>query len=453
MLLLTIGAVFVLFIASYLIFDKDLFAPPTIVALTFLFGCLCCFYNEKTWGLVFSVKSLGLISAGILSTMIGGLIGVYLSSLPKVGVYSFAREKNEPQEIYINPFKTWAVLAFQTVTIALVFLHIRRVTGFSSWGLAVAKYKLITGLQADVNDSSVYMPFITRNMNEVSRLCAVVYAYIIGNNLVAARRKISLNWLPVIVYTVLSFMQGGRSNLIRLWLVVLVTAYTIHKRSVGWINNKQTKKVIRRMSLSVIGIGALFAGARELVGRTVDSDPLYYVTFYAGSPIAVLNQVWEAPINKPEIFGQRILFYLNQTTRVLFGFPERYSFYYNYMRSPNGSHIGNAPTAFRPAFVEFGPVGFFVFFVACGAFFTLLYCKCRKKRGRGPFDFRLLIYAYIAYTFFMYFYSTFFDFLSHVFIKYMIEMYLIKWALTDVELRHRARVTFNLKNRRIKQFR
>ena len=112
------------------------------------------------------------------------------------------------------------------------------------------------------------------------------------------------------------------------------------------------------------------------------------------------------------------------------------------MRSPNGSHIGNAPTAFRPAYVEFGPWGFFLFFIACGAFFTFLYCKCREKKSDNPIDFRLLLYAYISYTFLMYFYSTFFDFLSHIFIKYMIELLIIRWALVGWQFKQRVQITF-----------
>ncbi|MBR0143807.1 MAG: oligosaccharide repeat unit polymerase [Clostridia bacterium] len=452
MLLITIGVVFLLFVVSYLIFDKDLLAPPTVVALTFLFGCLCCLYNENTWGLNFSLDSMELISAGIVATMLGGIVGVILSNRPKLTTYSFFHGISKPEEIEVHPLKTWIVIAFQLVTVVLVFNHICRVTGYSSWGLAVAKYKLITGYQADVNDTSTYMSFLTRNMNEASRLIAFVYAYIIGNNLVASKKKISINWIPVVVYTILSFMQGGRANLVRLWLVVLITAYTVHKRSVGWVNNKATKRVIRIIALSVIAVGILFSGVRGIVGRTADSNLLDYVTFYAGSPIAVLNQVWEAPVTQPAVFGERILYYFNQTTRVLFGVPERYTFYYRYMQSPNGSHIGNAPTAFRPAFVEFGPVGFLLFFIACGAFFTYLYCKCRQKRGNSSFDFRLLVYSYISYTFMMYFYSTFFDFLSHLFIKYLIEMYLIKWFLVGWQIKPDIRVLVSKRTRSSNQF-
>ena len=437
MLLLTIAVVFVLFVISYMIFDKDLLAPPTVVSLVFLFSCLCALYNEERWGMVFSSKSLGIIAAGIIATIIGGMIGAFLYNLRRGGSFSFLHTKTEAQLINVSGEKTFLVIVFQVVTIILIITHILRVTELSNWISAITTYRGIVTRTAENNDYS--MSILTKNMAEFSRSAGIVYAYIVGNNLVAAKKKISLIWVPVLLYTATTFLLGDRSNMIRLWVVALVTAYTIHRRSVGWERSRETVKIIRRMAISVVAIGVIFVGFRGIVGRTEKSDPFYYLTFYAGSPIAVLNQVWDSAIVKPAVFGQRILFYFNQSTTALFGFPGKYVFYYPYFYSSGGAFIGNAPTAFRPAFVEFGFWGFFLFFVIMGAFFTVFYCKCRERKGRSPIDMRLLIYAYVAYVFFMYFYSTFFDFLSHVFIKYVIEFLVIRWALFDLQIAKRAK--------------
>lgn len=447
MLLFTILIISVLFIVSYLIFDKDLLAPPTVVALVFLFACFCCFYNEVNWGLEFSYKSTELIVSGIIATMIGGIIGVCFSNFPKLTSMSFSHEKSEPQEIHVNSIKTIIVIIFQIITLVMLFIHISNLTGYTDWMSAVARYRVLTGRLADVNDLSIRMPRLTRNMVQTSMLIGIIYAYIVGNNLIASRKKLSLNWAPIFLCITTTFMQSDRSNVIRLWVVILVTAYTIHMRKVGWRKSRETKKIIKVMALSIIAVGVVFVGAREIVGRSSDLDPLAYVTFYAGSPIAVLNQVWEKPIMKPDVFGQRILFYLNQSTTALFGWPGAYNFYSPFFKSPSGAHIGNASTVFRTAYVEFGLVGFYVALICFGAFFTFLYCRCRKKSGNSPIDFNLLIYAYIAYVFFMYFYSAFFDFLSHVFIKYIIELLFIRWALVGGHFKQRLHVTFGGKDR------
>lgn len=441
MLPVTIAIIGLLFIISYIIFDKDLLAPPTAVALVFLFGLFCTFYNEKRWGLNFSPKSTGLIAAGVIATMIGGLIGVCLSSFPRTTTFSFSHKVIEAKEIKISPLKTYIIIAFQLVALYLIFLHVRRVSGFSSWLLAVARYRELTGRLADVNNLSIQMPILTKNIVQVSKMSGIIYAYIVGNNLVASKKKISINWIPVIVYSITTFLQGDRSNMIREWVVILVVAYTIQRRSVGWRKSRKTRKVIRLMAVSIVLMGFLFSGIRELVGRDSGLDPLYYVTFYAGTPIAILDQLWTAPITKPAIFGQRTFFYLNQTTTAFFGWPGNYNFYYDFFRSPNGSVIGNAPTAFRPAYVEFGFFGFFLIMMLFGVFYMILYCKCREPAGDNPIDFRLMMYGYIAYVFLMYFYSTFFDFLSHVYIKFMIELLLIRWFLVGWQFKKRVRVT------------
>ena len=443
MLLITLGLVGLLFIVSYRIFDKDLLAPPTVVALSFFFGTLCCLYNEIEWGLDFSPKSTLLISCGILSTMVGGVIGVFLSHIPNRMSLSFIHDKVEPQEIRVNKMRTVCVIAFQIIALFMLYIHIRDLTGYSDWMVAVATYRVLTGRLADVDDLSIRMPILTRNITQISGLLGIVYAYIVGNNLIASKKKLTMNWIPIILYTITTFMQGDRSNMLRLWVVGLVTAYTIHRRKVGWCRSKETNEIIRKMIISIVAIGVIFFVFKEIVGRESELGLLDYVTFYGGSPIAVLNQIWEEPIVSPDIFGQRTLFYFNQSLTAIIGWPGAYNFYYPFFTSANGTFIGNAPTAFRPAFVELGLFGFIVAMVGFGIFFTFLYCRCRKKRGDSPIDIHLLVYAYVAYVFFMYFYSTFFDFLSHVFIKYIIEMLIIRWLLVGWQIKVKFRTPFS----------
>ncbi len=442
MLVLTILVVAILFYVSYLIFDKDLLAPPTVVALTFLFGSLCALYCNATWEIDFSEKSLGLITAGIIATMLGGVIGVILSNHRGGGSFTFSHMTIEPVGIYVSPVKTWLVIAFQALGIFLLFTHIRQLTGYSNWYLAVERYRFLKKAATDSEALTLRIPFLTRNIMEFSNLLGVVYAYIIGNNIVSKKKKQALNCIPLVLYSLTTFLKNDRASSIRLVLVVLVTAYTIQRRSVGWRKSRATSKIIRGMAISIVAVAVVFFMSQKLVGKKSDWDPLYYVAFYAGSPIAVLDQLWSGPIVRPDVFGQRMLYSFNQSTTALFGWPGRYSFYYDYMYSPNGSLIGNAPTSFRPAYMEFGFWGFLLFFVIFGAFFTLLYCKCRIKKGSNPIDFRLLIYAYISYVFFMYFYSTFFDFLSHKFIKFIIELLIIRWALVGWQFKKHITFTF-----------
>ena len=440
MLRLTIVLILALLIVSFLIFDRDILAPPTVVALVFLFASFCTLYNEGKWGIEFSPRTMLLITSAIIATIAGGMIGVILSNYfclreSLEGFFSFSYKKDEPERIYINSIKTSVVIVFQIVTILLIIVHIRRVTGLSDLMKAIHRYREAMTSRGDVASVSVGLPILTRNMAQISKMTGIVYAYIIGNNLIAEKRFLSLNWLPVILYSLTTFVQGDRSQMIRLWLTILIVTYTIYKRSIGWKKSWGTMKVALGMAVSVGVVGYLFSSIRQFVGRDSSADPLYYLTFYAGSPIAVLDQLWRSPIPKPEIWGRKTFYYLNQSLTVLFGWPGRYSYYSPDFTSPSGAALGNAPTALRDPYVEFGFWGFIILMTGFGLFYTLLYCKCRARRGNRQIDFHLLLYTFIAYTYYMYFYASFNEYLSHIFIKYAIELWLIRWVLVGWQFR------------------
>ena len=54
MLLVTVIILVIFTLLSFVIFDRDIFAPPTVVSLGLLFSSLCAFYNEKKWALDYS---------------------------------------------------------------------------------------------------------------------------------------------------------------------------------------------------------------------------------------------------------------------------------------------------------------------------------------------------------------------------------------------------------------
>ena len=430
MLGLTIVIVAALFILAFYIFDKDFFAPASAVALVFLFGLFCTFYNEEKWGLNFSGKTTLLIVTTIICFIIGGMAAVFILRLSKGGQSPLVHDVYAAEVIPISTVRTLIVIMIQVVAFFLVFKHVQQVSGSSNWLVAVTRYRELTGHLADLNDSTIKMSILTKNMLQLSFMIGLVYSYIVGNNLVASKKKISIDWIPILMYALTTFIRGDRSNMIRLWLTVLLTAYTVKKRSVGWKSSREMRKMVRNIAVSVLIVGVVFVAVRRLAGRTSTKDPFYYVTFYAGAPIAVLDQIWVNPFPKPDLFGKQTFFYTYDTIRFLTKWPAKYSFYSVFINSPNGTSIGNARTALRDPYTEFGYGGFIVYMLLMGFFYALVYCGIRKKRGKGPIDIHLLIYTYIAYTYFMYFYSMFNQFISHVFIKYIIEWVLIIWALT-----------------------
>lgn len=450
MLLVTVGILLVFTIISFVIFDRDFLAPPTVVSLGLLFSSLCALYNEEKWALDYSATTTGVIIVGIGTFIIGGLIGVLLSNLFKLKKISFSHKTYEVTPIHVGALKTIIVVLFQLVVIAMLLREVSRITGGGSYLEMVAKYRLLTGFQQDMDDLTLRFPWLLRQFLEMNFAFGLIYIYVIGNNIAAKSKGILLNWLPVVLCSIITFMQGYRSDMLRLWVALLVISYTLRKRSLGWKNNRDTRKMIRRMALSVIGIAILFVALRSFVGRSeTDWDPIFYLTHYAGSPIAALDLFLKDPIAPSGIWGKECFYNLNLIMSTWFNKPElRYNFYKEFRKSPSGLIIGNVYTALRPPYYDFGGIGgLALYMLTFGIFFTFLYCKNRDKHGRGEVDFGLLLYSYLAYTFFLYFYNLYNNFVSFGFFKFIVELLIVRWLIVNFKYKSRFHVSISNKRK------
>ena len=431
MLLYTIGILAILIIISFAIFDRDIFAPPTVVSLVFLFGALCTFYNEERWQLDFSYGTMMLVVMGVVSFIAGGAAAVFLSNLKRQGSRGFAHETCAVEYLDISKFKTLLVILFQLLTIVMLVIQLRRITGGGSWKEVVAIFRGRKSLDPEQN--TLKLSWMLKQFISVSFYIALFYAYIVGNNIAVGKRQPIINWLPVILSSSMSIMQGYRSDILRYWIAILVVAYMLKKRSIGWKHGKSSRKMIRAMALSVVCIAVLFVAARGLVGRSSTKDPFYYLTFYAGCPLAAFDVFVKKQIEPSDIWGKETFYNLNQNIGSLLHKPElRYRFFHEFSRSPNGTSIGNVYTALRAPYYDFGKTGMIIFMFVMGAFFTFFYLKVRKRNGKSQIDMWLLIYSYVAYTFFMYFYNCYNTFISLSIVKAAVLFMLFRWFFLKV---------------------
>ena len=141
MLLITIGALILITISSFAIFDRDIFAPPTIVCLGLLFGARCAYYNEANWELDFSANTLWIVLAALASFMLGGIFAFTLHNIRHLDHASFGYMVSNAEPIEIEKVKTLLAVAFQFFAIVLLFVSMRRMTGGSSWNSIVSFYR------------------------------------------------------------------------------------------------------------------------------------------------------------------------------------------------------------------------------------------------------------------------------------------------------------------------
>lgn len=439
MLLLTIGLLLCLFLFSYKVFDKDLFAPPSVVCMSFLFSTLCAFYNEDTWALDFSGKTTLVMVIGIGSFVLGGILAVFLANSGKFQQFGFSHQVTPVQYINIERWKVVAVIVFQVLLILMLYRELMQKVGFVgiSWAEVMQVYRH-ESMQMVGQDYATKLSFLLRQGISINEAVVFLFCYVVGNNLASKHKSPLMYWFPVVLGCIVTFMRGFRADMLRYWVAIIVVWYTLYKRSVGWEYSKEIYTMVRKMLLSVLVIAIVFASVRVIVGRKGlgnEWDTLYYVTFYGGCSVAAFDLFLKEPNNEnpDDIWGKETFYYLNQSIGAWLRMPEyRYSIAdKGFQKSNNGTYVGNVYTALRHPIADFGYGGLPVVMFSMGTFFTFFYCKVRKKNGLNKIDLSLLAYSYCAYTFFLYFFSAYYFFISTTFVKTIILWYILRWFLTS----------------------
>lgn len=443
MLLLTVVLLLVLLLISYKIFDNDLFAPSAIVCLSFLFSSLCALYNEKTWALDFSGETTFVLIVGVGTFLLGGIFSVFLFRRKGINRLSFNHLILPVQDINIEKWKILSVIIFQVCLITMIYREMSQNVGFigMAWAEVMQMYRH-ESMHMVGQDYAMKLSFLTSQCISINDAFVFLFSYIVGNNLATKKKGLFLYWLPIVLGCVIIFMQGYRAGMLRYWIAILIVWYIIHMRSIGWKRSKETRKIFRKMLVSVVFIGLVFSSVRAFVGRSGSGnewDPLYYVSFYGGCPVAALDIYLKNPdVGVSKIWGQRTFYYLNQSIGVWFGIPEmRYNLirddlaHGDFAISPNGTYVGNVYTTFRALIEDFGYAGIPVVMFTMGSFFTFFYFKIRNSHKTQIIDFSLLCYSYCAYTYFLYFFATYYFFLSTAFVKIVMFWFVMRWFLTS----------------------
>ena len=435
MLLLTVVLLIVLLWISYNIFDRDLFAPPTMVCITFVFSTLCALYNETKWALDFSFQTTLVLLTGIGTFLLGGIIGVFLANGRKMNRFSFSHQVYPAQFIDISKVRILMVIAFQLTILVLLYRHMTQTVGFIglSWADIMSIYRQ-QSMHTLADDMTMRIPWLLSQSLVLCNDISMIFCYIVGNNLATKKKFSFIYWIPVILGMVLILMRGYRGGVINLWIAILIVWYTIQRRSDGWKYSQNASMMIRKMAVSVLVLMVLFSGVRELVGREkTETSALDYVTFYGGCSIAALDQYLRDPYdNNPyNIWGKETFYFLNQNLLAWRGITEQRTFFAErgWAVTNNGTVVGNVYTAMRQPIEDFGYIGLPIVMSVMGCFYAFFYCKTRIKHGTGKIDFSLLVYSSCAHSFFVYFFSTYYTFISTTFIKELIFWKISLWFL------------------------
>lgn len=410
----------VILLFSLYIFHYDILSPSVIVCSAYVLSILSAIINIDSWGVSLNYNTFYVIVGGMLLFMSVNLIIEY-----------YHKHNDHPfvstifKIISIQKYKTIIVCALQIIVAFVYAKEVRKISSqYGSFNDFSSMMNIFRNTVSYGNQASI--PTIVNQFVKVSFVSALIYEYVIINNLVAGLKtnKMKIYFFPIIIYVFQSILTGARSNLLILAGAAAIYFNVQWHRKYGWyamINFKTILKVIA-------GIILLFCGfyiSKSLVGRFDNSDIITYMTTYTGGSIQLLDMYLENPINNSGIWGKETFYGLIDLIQKL-GLTKT-SEYIKHLefRKSNGVIIGNVYTAYRLYINDFGIIGMIILQTIFAFIYCYIYKKIKNKIINKQVDYLLLVYGLLAYALFIHSIND--NFFSSVFsLNYMTLFILLK---------------------------
>lgn len=434
----------ILFLTSYILLDRDLFAPAVIICMVYIVSILSACVNVNVWKIDLHFNTFLIIVFGTIIFIIANVLVNYCISIKLKKTKNRNYEcKKQINLMYINIrlFKTILVCMFQLFTAITYYNAVKNITGrygnYQSFSDLMMAYRSIASYSTELSVSTGI-----NQMVKVSYACAAVYLYIFINNMVVVDKNKNskqnyINLVPIIIYGVQIILTGGRFNLLILICGAIIIYNMLWHKKYGWHKNFKIKTLVK----CIIGLILVFSGfyfLKSAVGRNSEKDFITYITAYSGGSIQLFDMYMQDPIEKSNIWGKETFYALNMFLQKIGLIKSEAYIQHLEFRSSNGIMIGNVYTAYRRYIQDFGIVGMFILQFLFSLFYSLFYNYIKNKKVRNKLDYSLLVYAFISFPLFMhsindYFYS------NIISINYL-TIFVLFWIMSYLVIRIKFRV-------------
>ena len=384
----------VIVIINLQLFKHDIFSPATISSIMFLIATLFALYCATYWDLILSSLTVQVIVVGLLFMTIGEFLG------DKLGTIFTVKSPIKKTTLIVVSKKVKVSVTICVVIMTILYAVNAYHVGLLNGGTGANAFAYMKSSYA--SNSSIRMNPIIRQGFKFIMASAYIACFILANNYLILKQRLKENMTYVIIIVcsiAVTIFSGSRTEIIRV-ISALFLDYSILLQ----INNK--KKTIRSgliikkilpVVLIIILIAFLSRQVVKVAGTATSqgSSLIYYLAYYVGSPIAVLNNKISMAFSKESIF-------MGATT----GVP-------NFVYLGNLDYGGNVGTILQPSLFKYGLIGMAIFILIIYFFGGLLYSriKCSLQTGHSLF---ILLFSSWYYLFTMSYYDDIVSQLSFV---------------------------------------
>jgi oligosaccharide repeat unit polymerase len=279
------------------IFKNDILSPSTISSITFFVATLFALYCADVWEITISTRTNVVITAGLITMTIGEYIGRKVRlSVKRKSAYSTNTDMGIPT-IFVKQDMKNLFMVSVIACMGLYTINAYRV-GLINGG---------TGLNAFAYMKNAYMTSVGSTMNPIIRQgykvvmsAAYISCFIFTNNCLVRHDGLKKNWQYIVMIAcgfIITIVAGARTEILRIVSALLLDYTLLWRLNAGGNSrvNKQSSKVVIRKAVPLILLVTVIAYISRAIVKTsnvattsIDSI-VYYMAYYIGSPIAVLN--------------------------------------------------------------------------------------------------------------------------------------------------------------------
>lgn len=400
-----------LLIVLLMLYRGDILDPSIIIVSTFLFSSLCALYSIDLWKMALSWTTYWVIFGGILVFCLGGAF-IRLCG----GVLHKQNKKRQINFIVIEKDKL-GIFMMATIAIAIIYAYFifkiaRQAGANGSWSIIMNVYRTTTS--HSLSEDSI--PTIVTYLFRLCIMGGYIILYVLVNNYLITKRIDKGLLVSLLTILGISLLSGGRTDIMRFICAGITLYFVLYHRFKGWIfrfKPRQAGKII----IGILALAVLFYLLKGAVGRLNQTTLFYYISYYVGGSIELLDLFIKDPPLSSDVFGKETFYGIYSFIGPKTGNSDWIYTIHKEFRTSNGILIGNVYTMFRSYLYDFGSGGMVILVFLFSMIVSLWYMKIRtnKKKNCRTIDVSLLIYAFLSHTIFMSFfaeefYVTFFSF-------------------------------------------
>jgi len=296
---------------------------------------------------------------------------------------------------YINISNSKLIICIiLTVITATIFIYnvlklAKSYGGYDNYAEMMSNYRSNTSYGEDSLPK-----YVTRLYNIMLPVTYLLW-YMFINNLLVDRtnRKNFVYLIPVFILLGTSLVNAERTTILNFFIYAITIFYLLFQKS-KYYTKKAEHNFIFKVLVAIIIFLVGFVSIRTFVGRGDEMDPIYYITFYAGGSVQLLNLFLQNPI-KADYFGEEVFLSFRQKLKKMGFNVEARDIVHLEFRESNGESIGNVYSAYRKYIHDFGYAGVAFFQILNALIFEIWYEKIQNRKIKKNIDLSVILFAYL----------------------------------------------------------